>query len=75
MASPEDPQTAEQWQEAVDHADFWLQIHSAVVYGVVKYNGQINVGRCEELLRRGAALGYRPRPVEEITREIVVEAR
>jgi hypothetical protein len=31
-----DPETADEWQEAVDIAEFWLLIDSARQYGLVK---------------------------------------
>ena len=53
-----EPETPEQWREAVDAAKLWLVIDSARRYGLVRGNYEVDVARCEELLRRGAELGY-----------------
>ena len=68
---PYDPRTRAEWQEAVDEAEFWLHVHAAVGYGFIIYSGEIDVGRCEEMLTRGRAVGVRPSPgaVERLTRE------
>jgi hypothetical protein len=59
-----DPQTPAEWREAVDAAEFHLLLDSARKYGLVTGGPVIDVARCEEILRRGAAQGYRPRPHE-----------
>jgi hypothetical protein len=55
-----DPQTPEQWQIAVDLAEFYLLVDSARVYGLIETNQQINVDRCQEILDRGRAKGITP---------------
>jgi len=67
-----DPRTNEEWQEAVDEADFYLHLDASVKYGMVSYTGQINVGRCEEILTRGRAVGVTPSPdsVERVFRRL-----
>jgi hypothetical protein len=55
-----DPTRPEEWQDAVNAAEYWLLIHSAVCYGLVTYSGSINVDRCEAILKAGAERGYRP---------------
>jgi hypothetical protein len=69
----DEPKNKDEWQEAVDLAEFYLHLHSAVAYGFVKYAGQIDVARCEEILSKGAAIGITPRPdaVEANTRALV----
>jgi hypothetical protein len=59
-ASTEEPQTAEDWQMAADAAEGWLKIKSAVDYGLVKLNLQLNVERCEQLLQSAAERGITP---------------
>lgn len=56
----QEPETREEWQEAVDAAEFYLYLHSARAYGLVKGGPEINIDRCEDLLRRGAAQGVLP---------------
>jgi hypothetical protein len=55
-----DPSTPEEWQDAVNAAEYWLLVHSAVCYGLVEYSGTINVDRCDAILKAGAELGIRP---------------
>lgn len=61
-----DPKTKKEWQEAVDAANFWLTFDSARQYGLLAGGPTINVERCEELLKRGKAMGYVPAPVEKL---------
>lgn len=55
-----DPDTPEQWQEAVDMAKSLLMVHSAKSYGLVAGGPNVNVERCEQLLRDGARIGFIP---------------
>jgi hypothetical protein len=70
------PATTAELQEAVDLADFYLHLHSAVLYGLVSYSGKINVERCEEIMAMGKARSIFPRPgsLEEIARQRVGES-
>jgi hypothetical protein len=68
-ADGRDPQTPAQWREAVDAAEFCLYVDSARQYGLITGGPTIDVGRADEILRRGAALGYRPRPIEQLCKE------
>jgi len=58
----EDPETPDEWQSAVDAADFCLLISAACQYGLITGAPRINVERCQELLERGAELAYFPTP-------------
>jgi len=71
-----DPETPEQWQDAVDAANACLAPDSARQYGLVEGGPKIDVDRCDEILRRGALLGYRPSPdaVERSIAETNAEA-
>jgi hypothetical protein len=62
-----DPQSPDEWQEAVDLAKFHLLLDSAVQYGLVT-GPRANVERCLDILRRGGNLGYNPP-----RREVLVE--
>lgn len=66
-APPVEPVTPEQWQEAVDAASFALAVDAAMQYGLVT-GPAIDVDRCVDLLERGKALGYQPRPLAELLR-------
>jgi hypothetical protein len=55
-----EPTMPEEWQLAVDGSYSMILIEKARVYGFITGGPTINVARCEEMLRRGEALGYRP---------------
>lgn len=57
---PGDPQTPEEWQEAVDLAAGARLIADCKMYGVITGGPAIDVARCDFILRRGAKLGIRP---------------
>lgn len=63
------PQRREEWQEAVDAADFMLKLDAARLYGLVTGGPEIDSQRCSYLLDRGKALGILPRP-DNIKRQI-----
>lgn len=59
-----DPLTIEEWQAAADAAAFCLLLHSAWVYGLVDVDGdEINVLRCEYILKRARAFGITPKQI------------
>ena len=55
-----DPETREEWQEAVDAAHVCLAIDSARKYGLIVTSLAIDEGRCLETIRRGALYGVSP---------------
>jgi hypothetical protein len=57
---PLDPQTPEQWQEAVDSAAAMRMIADCKMYGLLEGGPVINISRCDELLERGQQLGVMP---------------
>ena len=57
-----DPQTQEEWQEAVDMAEFYLALESARMYGLVVGGPEVNSERCLDILERGKLKGVRPSP-------------
>jgi hypothetical protein len=57
-----DPRTPTEWQEAVDSAHVLLLIRSAEAYGLISHTLDIDDARCEDILRRGTALGVTPQP-------------
>ena len=59
-AKYQDPQTPAEWQEAVDWAEFYTQVDSARKYGLITGGPEVDVRRCEQLLKRGAARGVQP---------------
>jgi len=62
MAPTHDPTTDAEWQEAVDLAELWLLVDSVRLYGLVAGGPDVDVARCEEILRAGADRGITPRP-------------
>ncbi|MGH2556393.1 MAG: hypothetical protein ACRDHO_11825, partial [Actinomycetota bacterium] len=48
-----DPQTPEEWQEAVDAAVFCLGLHAAQFYGLVT-GPAVDIKRCERLIEMAA---------------------
>jgi hypothetical protein len=68
----EDPQTPEEWQNAVDVAAAFRYIWDCRMYGLLEGGGNINVARCDELLERGRERGVRPsRPVFALAVELI----
>lgn len=65
-----EPSTPEQWQEAIDLANFFLHLDAARQYGLIQGGPEVNIERCEEILERGRVLGIEPAPgsLERITR-------
>lgn len=61
-----DPTTPDEWQEAVDGAEFMLLVESARLYGLIETDMVVDVGRCDELLRRGKDRGHKPAPLDEL---------
>jgi hypothetical protein len=57
----QDPETPEQWQAAVDLADFLVCLDSARQYGLVAGGPEVDLERCDQILVAGASRGYRPR--------------
>jgi hypothetical protein len=56
------PTSDHEWQEAVDLAEGALSLHDARLYGLVTGGPAVNVARCREILRLGAARGIHPAP-------------
>lgn len=59
-ADGREPASPEEWQDAVDAANALLVFTRAAKYGFITGGPNIRVERCEDLLRRGRALGYHP---------------
>ncbi len=66
MSASSDPKNPREWQEAVDAAQFTLLVDAANQYGLIEGCPSINVERCEEILSRGAELGYEPAPTRAL---------
>ena len=64
--SPRDPLTSPEWQEAVDSAAFFRALEDSKMYGLIQGGPIVNLRRCNELLERGAELGYRPAPLNDL---------
>jgi hypothetical protein len=69
-----DPQTPEEWQDAVDVAAAARALADCKMYGLIEGGPDIDIGRCDEILERGAARGVLPsRPAVEIAMDMVRE--
>jgi hypothetical protein len=55
-----DPTTPAEWQDAVDAAKFFLMMDSAKKFGFIAGGPEVNLAKCEEILRRGAEIGFMP---------------
>lgn len=58
--SKREPKTAEEWQDAVDAANYLLCLDAARQFGLVTGGPTINAKRCRELLDRGRERGVIP---------------
>jgi hypothetical protein len=66
-----DPQTPEEWQEAVDAAAGMRALADCKMYGVIEGGPDINIARCDELLECGRKRGVYPsRPVVDLAVEV-----
>lgn len=63
-----DPETPEQWQQAVDAAEFLLALDSARQYGLITGGPKVHTRRCAQILSHGKAQGYTPKPIAELCR-------
>ena len=54
------PRTTAEWHEAVDLAEVHLLIHSARCYGLITGGPEVNVDRCQKILKKGRQLGIIP---------------
>lgn len=55
-----EPETREEWQDAVDAAKGCLALESARLYGLVTGGPDVNGERCLAIIERGAAIGVTP---------------
>lgn len=60
MPEHTDPVSREEWQDAADAAHGALTLEAARQYGLVTGGPGVNVGRCQEILRKARALGVTP---------------
>jgi len=67
----QEPVTAQEWQMAVDGAEFVLLLDSAQQYGLIEWGGKVNAQRCVDILTRGEALGYVPAPVDDLVKRFI----
>lgn len=63
-----DPQTPQEWQDAIDAAALMIAIHDCYIYGLLT-GPKINLERCELLIRRARERGLRPRPPLETLKD------
>jgi hypothetical protein len=58
--APNEPSTDAEWQEAVDTAYAAALIAAAVRLGLLEAGPRVDLGRCQQLIRRGKGLGFSP---------------
>jgi hypothetical protein len=69
---PPDPETREEWQEAVDVAVGARAIADCKMYGLLEGGPEVDVDRCDEIIERGRQRGVLPsRTVVELAAEII----
>lgn len=56
-----EPQSPDQWQEAVDGAKAALNLVSARSYGIIVGGPTVNIQRCWDIIRSGERRGITPR--------------
>jgi hypothetical protein len=59
-ADVRDPVTQREWQDAVDAAHFYRCVADCQMYGLITGADNINIQRCDWILKRGAELGIYP---------------
>jgi hypothetical protein len=67
LFSPPLPESDEEWEVAVNVANWLLAVSLARRYGLTNDDGTVNRGRCELILAKGDERGVKPRtlgPVE-----------
>jgi hypothetical protein len=57
-----DPETPEEWQDAVDAAAASLVLNRLLEFGLGEGGPAVDVGRCDEILDRGSERGVHPSP-------------
>jgi hypothetical protein len=67
----EGPKTPQEWQEAVDAAQFYLTADSCKQYGLLLGGPTVNGTRCAEILARGKKMGITPAPMEELCKRFI----
>jgi hypothetical protein len=57
-----EPDTLQEWQEAVDAAELLLLIDAARKYGLIRGGPEVNVPRACLIKLKGLSMGIRPSP-------------
>lgn len=70
---PKWPRTPEEWQTAVDAAQFYRSIHDCELYGLLK-GPKVNAARCDRILNEGRRRGVHPKPLAELVKMFVEPA-
>jgi hypothetical protein len=61
VLKPKDPETPEQWQEAADLANFFLELESCRMYGLIEGGPRADIERCDSILNLARKRGIHPR--------------
>lgn len=73
-APPKEPQTPEEWQQAVDVAAGARCIADCKMYGLIAGGPRIDIERADNLLARGREQGIEPsRPAHEIAIDLITQ--
>lgn len=59
---PRNPKNNREWQEAADLAEVYLKIDSAHQYGLIEGAPDIDIERCEKILKLAARRHIKPDP-------------
>lgn len=59
------PETDQEWQDAVNAAEFNLRLDSARKYGLIEGGPEVNVERCEEIIAGGRERGIKQNLFED----------
>ena len=70
----QEPTTREEWQQAVDVAQFLLLLDSARQYGLIEGGPKVNLERAVTLIEKGKRRGVTPAPHDELIRRFIVPA-
>jgi hypothetical protein len=68
MKKPFNPQLSQEWQDAVNTAEFLLLLESARGYGLITGGPTVNVERCMEILELGREKGFFPQRLDREAR-------
>lgn len=72
MRGCREPRTPAEWKEAVDLAEFLLNLDSCRHYGLLTGGPNVRTERAVEVLERGKRRGVHPAPIDELVKKFIV---